>query len=140
MKSIFRRKEIEKIYEIDNYKYFLLKEDDYDSINMSIRHGDIVSDKTIGEYDVEMPLLEVGDEFFLSDIQEAVKIKSKMRSSDGSITYYVMDKLVNTENTIRTKAECDMVMKDFKEIKDKYSNYMKKYKYKHRFFNRKCSE
>lgn len=33
-------------------------------------------------------MLEIGDELFLHDIQETVKVKNKMRSSDGSITYF----------------------------------------------------
>ena len=68
-------------------------------------------------------MLEVGDAFFLHDISQAVIIKSRMRSSDGSITYYVLDKIIETENTKRSKEECE---KEFEKYKDKCK--------KHRFF------
>lgn len=125
VKSIFRQREVEKLYKIsvcEHYETFgyctkYSIEIDDDSKN-------ILSDKTIGEYDVEIPMLEVGDAFFLHDISQAVIIKSRMRSSDGSITYYVLDKIVETENTKRSKEECE---KEFEKYKDKCK--------KHRFFN-----
>lgn len=143
VKSIFRRKEVEKIYEINRYcnRYFSLDINYLDvTMNVRVNEDNVISDKEIGSYDIEIPMLEVGDEFFLHDIQEVVVIKNRMRSSDGSITYYVEDKLVETENTKRSKEECDKTMKEFKEVRERFEKYAKKYKYEHRFFNLKCAE
>lgn len=136
VRSVFRRREVEKIYEINRYKYSVYYDDLLDvRMNMRENTDNIISDKEIGRYDIELPMLGVGDKFFLHNIQEEVVIKSRLRSSDGSIVYYVKDKLVETENTKRTREECDKVMREFKEVKEKFNKYASKYKYAHRFFN-----
>lgn len=156
VKSIFRQREIEKLYELHYYSggYFGLSCRERDvSLKTKSNTENVISDKAIGTYDIEIPMLEVGDEFFLHDIQEVVKVKSKMRSSDGSITYYVEDKVVETENTKKTYAECREKIEHYKYEKEKFEelneklaslekefdDYKREYKYKNRFFNRKQS-
>ena len=147
IRSIFRQKEIEKLYRLkvdrnigcDVYPYIpssrVMAEGNYDNV---------ISDKEIGRYDIEIPTLEIGDEFFLHDIQEAIVIKSKMRSSDGSITYYAEDKIIETENTKKSYEECtnkvehwDYEKEKFEKLEKEFDEYKKKYKYKNRFFNKK---
>ena len=152
VKSIFRQREIEKLYELYYYGggYFGLFHSENDvSLRTKSNTDNVISDKVIGTYNIEIPMLEVGDEFFLHDIQEVVKIKSKMRSSDGSITYYAEDKVVETENTKKTYAECRQKIEHYKYEKEKFEDlenrldackeelaeYKREYKYKHRFFN-----
>ena len=99
VRSIFRQREVEKLYEINRYcnTYFSLDRNYLDvTMNVRVNEDNVISDKEIGRYDIEIPMLEIDDEFFLHDIQEVVVIKSRMRSSDGSITYYVKDNLVET--------------------------------------------
>lgn len=147
IRSIFRQKEIEKLYRLkvdrnigcDVYPYIpssrVMAEGNYDNV---------ISDKEIGRYDIEIPTLEIGDEFFLHDIQEAIVIKSKMRSSDGSITYYAEDKIIETENTKKSYEECNNKVEHwnyekerFEKLEKEFEEYKKKYKYKNRFFNKK---
>ena len=155
VKSIFRRREIEKLYELgikNQYEYhFIFKKVDETLIEVA-NEDKVISDKEIGRYDIEIPMLEIGDEFFLHDIQELVKIKSRTRSSDGSITYYVDDKIVETDNTRKSYAECREKIEHWKYEKEKYKeleeklknvnkefdDYRNKYKYERRFFNKKC--
>ena len=149
VKSIFRQREIEKLYELHYYGggYFGLFRSESDvSLGTTSNTDNIISDKVIGTYDIEIPMLEVGDEFFLHDIQEVVKVKSKMRSSDGFITYYVEDKVVETENTKKSYKECREKIEHYKYEKEKFEDlekrfedYKREYKYKNRFFNRKQS-
>lgn len=148
IKSIFRQREIEKLYRLEivestSLGYF------YNSTSAVQSRGNeerVISDKEIGRYDIEIPMLEVGDEFFLHDIQEVVVIKSKMRSSDGSVTYYVKDKIVETENTKKSYEECTKKVEHwgyekerFEELEKKFKDYKREYKYKNRFFNKKQS-
>lgn len=70
-----------------------------------------------------------------------------MRSSDGSITYYVDDKLVETENTKKSYEECKEKIehwnyeKDrFEKLEKEFEDYKKEYKYKNRFFNKKVDD
>ena len=140
VKSIFRQREVEKLYELcldhwGNLHPYIHQ------VCIDVRQNtNIISDKEIGRYDVEIPMLDIGDSFFLHDIQEVVIIEDRMRSSDGSITYYVKDKLVETENTKRTREECNKQMTEYSEIRKKFKAYAAKYKYEHRFFNRECAE
>lgn len=152
MKSIFRRKEYEKLY------YVGVVDMIYNSVNyyMFTRGTSIIkpdqltkheskeeiSDNLLGEYDIDLPLLEVGDEFYLHDIQELVKIKSRTRGSDNSITYYVEDRLIETENTTITKKECDDKVtvwnheeERYEKLKKEFDDYKEKYKFAHRFLN-----
>ena len=123
VKSIFRRREIEKLYELgikNQYEYhFIFKKVDETLIEVA-NEDKVISDKEIGRYDIEIPMLEIGDEFFLHDIQELVKIKSRTRSSDGSITYYVDDKIIETDNTRKSYAEFREKIEHWKYEKEKW--------------------
>ena len=137
VKSVFRQREVEKLYEINGYHFYRMSFT-YDCsarMDYNINYDNIISDKEIGVYDIEIPLLEVGDEFFLHDIQEVITIKNRMRSSDGSITYYAEDKLVDTENTKLSKEKCTQTICEFEKFQKEFEDYKKKYKYEHRFFN-----
>ncbi len=151
LKSIFRQREIEKLYELRylGTSWFYPRIEQDVALSAIGNNENVISDKVIGTYDIEIPMLEIGDEFFLHDIQKVVKVKNKMRSSDGSITYYVEDKVVETENTKKTYTECRQKIEHYKYEKEKFEDLEKRlnackeeleehkreYKYKHRFFN-----
>ena len=149
MKSIFRRKQYEAVYQIGVLETvypnsFILGETSNNNV-MSYKNKNELSDTAIGEYDIDLPLLEVGDEFFLQDIQELVKIKSRTRSSDGSVVYYVEDEIIETENSKISKEECDKKVaswwqneRKYLDLKNEFDEYKEKYKFKHRFFNFSC--
>ena len=128
VKSIFRQREIEKKYMLNQTPTLWLDSDMI--IQTKIRDGEI-EDKIIGTYDVEIPMLEIGDKFFLDDIQEMVVIRDRMRSTDGSIVYYVEDKYIDTEYSKKLYELCMEKISFYKELQE----YKKEYKYKHRFFN-----
>ena len=118
VKSIFRQRKVAGKYVTNLFGETYLKETD-----------EVISDEIIGEYDIDIPLLERNEEFFLSDITQTVKIKKKLRSSDGSITYYIEDEIVETEDQ-KNKFE-DM----YNELRREFRDYKREYKYKNRFFN-----
>lgn len=149
VKSIFRQREVEKLYRLKLSEYYSSGYTTYSSRSVEFEANEeiILSDKEIGRYDIEIPMLEVGDEFFLHDIQEVVVIKSKMRSSDGSVTYYVEDKIIETENTKESYEECNKIVGDYdnqekeiKKLKEEFEDYKREYKYKNRFFNKKTDD
>lgn len=128
VKSIFRQREIEKKYMLTQRLAYWRE---YDMI-VETRIGDgEIEDKIIGVYNVEIPMLEIGDKFFLDDIQEVVEIRDRMRSTDGSIVYYVKDKYIETEYSKKSYELCMEKIAFHKELQE----YKKEYKYKHRFFN-----
>lgn len=134
-RSIFRQKYYERLYRIEwGYCFGSKKLVDF--------HGGLIKEETIGTYDIEIPMLESGEHFFLDDIKKDVIIKLRMRSSDGSIVYYVQNELIDTENTARTLKECNEIFaekedlkKRYDDLKEQFFNYKNTYKYKHRWFN-----
>lgn len=165
VRSIFRQRKVEKLYELavpyNNNRYEIIFHEQYKTIDKTANFDNVIEDVEIGRYDIEIPLLEVGDKFFLHDISKVVEIKSRMRSSDGSITYYVKDELVETENTKKSYDECrekienwkcskeefdalikhrDILQKEFEAfdiLQKEFDEYKEKYKYEHKFFNLK---
>lgn len=146
IRSIFRQREIEKLYDLcalvedGTYNFSYITRTKIIAVGNTEK---VISDKEIGRYDIEIPMLGIGDEFFLHDILETVVIKNKMRSSDGSIIYYVEDKIIETENTKKSYEECvnkvehwDYEKEKFEKLEKEFDEYKKKYKYKNRFFNK----
>lgn len=118
VKSIFRQRKVAGKYVTDLFGETYLKKTDK-----------VIADDVIGEYDIDIPLLEKNEEFFLADIMQIVVIKKRLRSSDGSITYYVEDEIVETEDQ-KKKLE-EMYDESLREFRD----YKREYKYKNKFFN-----
>ena len=153
IKSIFRQREVEKLYYLHYYHPYsmmpIYRNEEIKNVGLGtkINKNNVIADKVIGSYDIEIPMLEIGEEFFLHDVQEIVKITNRMRSSDGSITYYVEDKEVETENTKKTYDECvekiahyKYEKEKFEKLKKEFDEYKAKYKYEHRFFNKKIDD
>lgn len=133
VKSIFRQREVENMYCLKKIPHFIYPYND--DIYIDKCDGEIISDKIIREYDVDMPLLEKGDKFYLSDINQTVVIKERMRGSDGSVVYFLNDKYVDTENSKAEMEECNQKIANAYSQKKEFEKYKKEYKYKHRFFN-----
>lgn len=148
-RSIFRQRKVEQIYYIDIEDFGYCNK--YRICNKNLN---ILSDDIIGTYDVEIPLLEPGNRFYLHDINEAVTIKERMRSSDGTIIYYCTDKLIETENTKESFKKCQLQKEKFDELQEKnnslkeqirkvkfeFAQYKDRYKYKHRWLNFKVDK
>jgi hypothetical protein len=105
MKSIFLQpvNECKKAIEVrltDDFNAFYSDGSRY--IVDCIVHTGLSRIDKIYETDLELPLLEEGDKFYIVDIEKEVKINKRMRSSDGSITYEVdaRDEVVDSEYDI----------------------------------------
>lgn len=118
VKSIFRQRKVAGKYVTDLFGETYLKKTDK-----------VIDDDVIGEYDIDIPLLEKNEEFFLADIMQIVVIKKRLRSSDGSITYYVEDDIVETEDQKKKLEEM------YDELLREFRDYKREYKYKNKFFN-----
>lgn len=148
-KSIFVQREVEKIYEnYIEYNWMYNGRSGYshlpkiNEIRIFTNNENVIEEKVIGEYDIDSPPLDIGDEFYLCDIGKIIKIKKRVRNSDNSFTYYIEDELVETENTKISKEKCDKefdkycsAVDEFDALKEEFDTYKRKYKYKHRFFN-----
>lgn len=147
VRSVFRQRKYEKLYYLAyNYRTSYHKEADI----LAKKNTDtLLSDEVIGVYDIDIPMLDINDSFFLEDIQKAVRIRDRMRGSDGSTIYYVEDETVETENTKRSLAKCEENILSFKQkdieyarlneefnnLKKEFEKYKEEYKYKNKYFN-----
>ena len=123
VKSIFRQRKVEGEYVTSIFGATYLE-----------KTGKVISDEIIGEYDIDIPLLEKNEEFFLSDIVQIVKIKKRLRSSDGSITYYIQDEIIETKDQ---KKKLEDVYDD---LRAEFHDYKREYKYRKKFFNFKSDK
>ena len=144
-RSIFKQKCYEKLYYID-YNWRSQTE------RIEETWGDAIENRTLGIYDIEIPLLQAGEHFFLSDLEKEVIVEQVIRTSDGDIIYQVYTntpELIETENTKNTLDECNKKLEEnetgpeyrdvywfkYGSLKKEFEDYKKKYKYKHRWFN-----
>lgn len=153
-KSIFIQREVEKIYEnYIEYDWMYNSRSGYshlpkkNEIRIFTNNENVIEEKVIGEYDIDSPPLDMGDEFYLCDIGKIIKIKKRVRNSDNSFTYYIEDELVETENTKISKEKCDKefdrycsAVDEFDALKEEFDTYKRKYKYRKKFFNFKSDK
>lgn len=112
-----------------------------EQVELSDKNINVLSDKIIGVYDIELPMLKVGDKIYLSDIDEVVIIKDKMRNSNNTITYYAEDKEIETNRTIESKIKAEEKITDWSALKKENEmllQYKNTHPYRHRFINIKC--
>ena len=147
-KSIFIQRKVEKLFEKYIEYNWMYGRDGYshlpkiNEIRIFTNNENVIEEKVIGEYDIDSPPLDTGDEFYLCDIGKIVKIKKRVRNSDNSFTYYIEDELVETENTKISKEKCDKefdkycsAVDEFDALKEEFDAYKRKYKYRKKFFN-----
>ena len=147
-KSIFIQRKVEKLFENYIEYNWMYGRDGYsylpkiNKIRIFTNNENVIEEKVIGEYDIDSPPLDTGDEFYLCDIGKIVKIKKRVRNSDNSFTYYIEDELVETENTKISKEKCDKefdkycsAVEEFDALKEEFDAYKRKYKYRKKFFN-----
>lgn len=95
----------------------------------------IDNEKEIFRCNIAMPLLKVGEMFFIEELSKFVRIRELYRTSKDNVCYKVEDEYVEDSETINTynKAIIDLInyYKDEKNKKD-YDEYMTaKYKRKY---------
>lgn len=97
----------------------------------------IDNEKEIFRCNIAMPLLKVGDKFFIEELSKFVRIREAYRTSKDNVCYKVEDEYIEDTETIDTynKAIVDLInyCKDDKNKKD-YDKYMTaKYKRKYEY-------
>jgi len=116
-KSIFRQKTYVRRYSLEYSQYnYMFSTRSRKELNID-SSSNLVSDEEIFVCNLEMPLLEDGEEFFIDELNTSVVIESRCRSSLGSVIYYVRSKHVDDEETKRTFDE----LHKYKELYDKYN-------------------
>lgn len=146
MKTIIKQKTFEKLYCIGLMNTYertdggIIISGVAPQCPYSISNNKEISDDIIGTYDFS-PKVKVNETVFLTDLQIHVTIKSIIRNSDNSLTCYVEDKLVETENTKKSFEECQKKIDNWNHTEERYValqeelNTYKKKCDKHKFLN-----
>jgi hypothetical protein len=116
-KSIFKQEIYRKIYNFlsntcEN-KYSL-----YGNYNSYINiNYEKIKEEEIFTLELEMPLLNEGEEFYIEELNKTVKILKRIRSSKENVCYYVEREIIEDEETIRTKERCEKIQEKYEENK-----------------------
>jgi len=124
-KSIFKQKVKRKMYEY-TVSFFQPKNDYKDYFINCFRKWKIneyVLDETIKEENIyvlnlEMPLLEINEKFYIEELDLFVVIKERIRTSKENICYYIEDKLIEDEISLKSKKEVERKHAEFEIIKN----------------------
>lgn len=76
----------------------------------------IKDEEIIFTCELDLPLLKINDSFFISELNQTVKIQEVCRASDNSIVYTVFDKIIEDE----ISHESYLKVLNFSEINNKY--------------------
>lgn len=121
IKSVFKFDEYNRNYEIRIIKNLIVDKRRIDKYIVCDIDGEAVDHKH--EYDIYLPFLKVGEEFYLEDIDIIVTIKNIMRTSNNKVIYTCNDK-INISDEAKSKrikllCECseenDKLLKQYKE-------------------------
>lgn len=127
-KSIFKQKTSRKIYVIHRENMGDMTHHDdksgrwfADPLSL-VLHKDgieeiIGSEQIIYICDLEIPLLEIGELFYIEEKDITVKIKERIRSSNNSVCYEVEPKIIEDEVTKQSLEKCEKVIFDFEYTK-----------------------
>ena len=69
-----------------------------------LSHSELVETKKLWSGQLDSPVLSVDDELYLSKLEETVKIKKVIRSTDNGFIYHAYDKFIDDEISNDSKA------------------------------------
>ena len=107
-KSIFKGKNIQKVYKFESYSSYR-----NNKIPYIIIVDDIESYETIIETELDEPPLDRGDQFYLVKEDKIVNIEKALRGTDNVMVYL-------TDVVLSTKEETDESLKEAISKRDKY--------------------
>lgn len=141
IKSVFRQERYEYIYDFVTFQIQNPSGEiiETGTINTNVK---FISDDELCQCNVKMPMLEVGEKFFLSGINKTITIKIRMRSSDGSVVYYAENLYEKTENSeltlekAKTKRDAyEGLSKRVSQLEQELDECKNSRKNRHRFFD-----
>jgi len=115
MKSIFKGKNIQKVYKFEKYSSY-----QYNKIPYILIVDEIESFETILETELDKPPLSMHDQFYLVKEDKIINIEKALRGTDNVMVYL-------TDVVLSTKEETDESLKEAIKKRDKYLIDLEKY-------------
>jgi hypothetical protein len=78
---------------------------------------ELLKDETVYECNIELPMLEEGEKFYINKLDLLVKISSCFRTSDETVVYYIEDKKIEDEKTKETYEMVKAEIENFDNVK-----------------------
>lgn len=125
-RSIFKQKVYAKRYEVKfiEHKIPFFRVSGYYDYNYEYKIvescSNLIEEKEIFICELEMPLLEVGDKFYIEELNKLVTIKERYRTSKENVVYFIDDSLVENEQTSISKQEAEDQFIKTEEFKNKF--------------------
>lgn len=94
-KSIFKQVQKRFLYEVSEYS------------GLIYRSEQKVLENKIFECNLEMPILQKGDKFYIEELDKAFTIAKYIRTSQDNALYYVQDEIIEDEISLKFKADAE---------------------------------
>lgn len=122
--SVFKQEVHRKVYELySGYETDMRSFIMHYHINDLVLKSEKISESEIFKCDLEMPLLNAGEEFYIEELDKTVKILKRVRTSKENVCYYVEPELIEDEETKRTKELAEQTKLNYEMHKDELDNY-----------------
>jgi hypothetical protein len=108
-KSIFKQPVHRKLYSFKEiYNYDIFRTGTEKGI---FGETEFVKTNDIFTCELEMPMLEVGEEFYIEELNQTVKVTKRIRSSKENVCYYTEPETIEDEKTIESKLKAEELQK-----------------------------
>lgn len=125
-KSIFKQKTFRKVYVI--HRECSITRPIVVMYIKTIDEEIMDSDQNIYTCDLEMPLLEIGDLFYIEEKNMTVKIQARIRTSSNNVCYEVEPKIIEDEKTKESYDKCVNIVGNFDSIDAEYRSLKNEYR------------
>ena len=77
--------------------------------------SEVFETREIFNSNIEMPLLEIGDKFYIEELSKIVHIKDRIRTSKENVLYQIEDEIVEDGESADSLAKCEEMLLDHKD-------------------------
>lgn len=85
----------------------------------------LIEEKEIYKYNIELPLLKVGEKFYIDELNLMLNIREVIRTSEGNVMYFIDDKYIDTDNSRKQKEVYENRIKNARLEREKIENVLK---------------
>ena len=129
-KSIFKQPIYRRLYDfyINSGTKFNQKTRKYEELLYPeiLKTNEKIREDTIFICDLEMPMLDIGESFYIEKLDKIVEIKERMRTSEENVMYTVEPSVIKDEESLRTKQIAENLMYNYKFQSSEFENYKNK--------------
>lgn len=120
-RSIFRQRTFAKRFEVIHIYgrslYF-----NNDGYHIKETEGDLIKEEEIFSCNLEMPMLNAGEKFYIEEKEQLVTIKESYRTSKDSVVYYIESLFVEDDETEKSRLNAEEKLFETNKLKEHVLN------------------